>query len=180
MLRTGRLVLASSRACAEVGALSKAFSTSSLPRSRWAGADSPPFFVEADLREQFTKGGGKGGQGVNKSSNAVLLQHVPTGTAVKVHTHRALVDNRKEARAILRQKLDLKLHGADSKVGQQQTKLQRAKQTAARRARDKYGANEAKAAQPAKADSSAPPPKAPAGRRNSAARVREQLAHLRD
>lgn len=175
MLRAGRLVLASSRACSEVGVLSRAlFATSSVPRSSWAGSDSPPFFAEADLREQFTKGGGKGGQGVNKSSNAVLLQHIPTGVAVKVHTHRALVDNRKEARELLRQKLDLKLHGADSKAGQQQTKLQRAKQTAARRARDKYEGSAAKA------DSPAPAAKRPAGRRNSAERVREQLAHLRD
>ncbi|KAA0162276.1 hypothetical protein FNF31_03318 [Cafeteria roenbergensis] len=180
MIRAGRLALGLSRASGNAGAFASAFHSSALPRGSWAGSDSPPFFVEADLREQFTKGGGKGGQGVNKSSNAVLLQHVPTGTAVKVHTHRALVDNRKEARALLRQKLDLKLHGADSKAGQQQSKLQRAKQTAARRAREKYGATEGKAAASAQADSSAQPPKAPAGRRNSAARVREQLAHLRD
>lgn len=39
---------------------------------------------ETDLIETFVRGGGKGGQAVNKVNNCVMLKHVPTGTVVKV------------------------------------------------------------------------------------------------
>ena len=39
---------------------------------------------ESDLKEQFVKGGGPGGQAVNKSNNAVWIRHIPTGIQVKV------------------------------------------------------------------------------------------------
>ena len=37
-----------------------------------------------DLEEEFVRGSGPGGQSVNKTSNCVVLKHVPTGTVVKV------------------------------------------------------------------------------------------------
>lgn len=39
---------------------------------------------ESDLEESFVKGGGPGGQAVNKSNNAVWVKHIPTGIQVKV------------------------------------------------------------------------------------------------
>ena len=39
---------------------------------------------ESDLEEMFVKGGGPGGQAVNKSNNAVWVRHIPTGFQVKV------------------------------------------------------------------------------------------------
>ena len=39
---------------------------------------------EKDLEEQIVKGGGPGGQAVNKSNNAVWIRHIPTGIQVKV------------------------------------------------------------------------------------------------
>lgn len=39
---------------------------------------------EADLEESFVKGGGPGGQAVNKTNNAVWVRHVPSGIQVKV------------------------------------------------------------------------------------------------
>ena len=39
-----------------------------------------------DLEEQFVKGGGPGGQSINKTSNCVVLKHKPTGIVVKVST----------------------------------------------------------------------------------------------
>lgn len=40
--------------------------------------------AESDLDEQFVKGHGPGGQATNKTSNCVVLKHVPTGIVVKV------------------------------------------------------------------------------------------------
>ena len=56
-----------------------------------------PTLVESEVTEKVTKGGGPGGQSVNKSNNAVRLKHVPTGATVKVHETRSLERNRKIA-----------------------------------------------------------------------------------
>uniref|UniRef100_A0A452GQM5 Prokaryotic-type class I peptide chain release factors domain-containing protein n=1 Tax=Gopherus agassizii TaxID=38772 RepID=A0A452GQM5_9SAUR len=39
---------------------------------------------EADLEEQFVRGNGPGGQATNKTSNCVVLKHIPSGIVVKV------------------------------------------------------------------------------------------------
>lgn len=39
---------------------------------------------ESDLEERFVKGGGPGGQAVNKTNNAVWVRHIPSGFQVKV------------------------------------------------------------------------------------------------
>lgn len=44
----------------------------------------PVSFNETDISEKFIRGWGKGGQAVNKSSNAVYLKHHPTNTEIKV------------------------------------------------------------------------------------------------
>ncbi len=51
-----------------------------------------------DLEESFIKGGGHGGQKVNKSNNCVYLKHLPTGVAVKCHVERSRELNRFLAR----------------------------------------------------------------------------------
>lgn len=43
-----------------------------------------PFLNEEDLEEQFVRGSGPGGQATNKTSNCVVLKHIPTGVVVKV------------------------------------------------------------------------------------------------
>jgi len=43
-----------------------------------------PPLDENDLEEMFVRGGGPGGQSVNKSNNCVVLKHLPTGIVVKV------------------------------------------------------------------------------------------------
>lgn len=40
--------------------------------------------TEAELKEQFVRGDGPGGQATNKTSNCVVLKHVPSGIVVKV------------------------------------------------------------------------------------------------
>lgn len=73
-----------------------------------------PVLNEKDLEEQFVRGSGPGGQAVNKTSNCVVLRHVPTGIIVKCHLHRLLQKNQKEARRLLIVKLDNQINGENS------------------------------------------------------------------
>ncbi|XP_061394614.1 mitochondrial translation release factor in rescue [Musca vetustissima] len=70
-----------------------------------------PKLIEEELEETFTRGSGPGGQAVNKTSNCVLLRHIPTNIVVKCHIHRSAHKNRQEARKILLEKLDAHLNG---------------------------------------------------------------------
>ncbi|XP_058230926.1 mitochondrial translation release factor in rescue [Hemibagrus wyckioides] len=66
-----------------------------------------PVLNEEDLEEQFVRGSGPGGQATNKTSNCVVLKHLPTGVVVKCHETRSVELNRKRAREILQEKLDI-------------------------------------------------------------------------
>lgn len=44
-----------------------------------------PVLNEDELEEQFVRGSGPGGQATNKTSNCVVLRHIPTGIVVKVN-----------------------------------------------------------------------------------------------
>lgn len=59
-----------------------------------------------DIEEKFIHGGGKGGQKINKSTNAVQLKHLPTGTIVKYQKHRERGMNRILALRELLEKLN--------------------------------------------------------------------------
>lgn len=82
-----------------------------------------PVLVEEELKEKFARGSGPGGQCVNKTSNAVILKHLPTGLFVKVHQTRSLEKNRQIARTLLIDKLDQELNGEMS-VAAQKERLQ--------------------------------------------------------
>lgn len=73
---------------------------------RYLDYSNVPKLNEVDLEEQFIRGSGPGGQATNKTNNAVLLKHKPTGLVVKCHETRSQWDNRKRAREILVTKLD--------------------------------------------------------------------------
>ncbi len=92
----------------EEAAASDGSSSLSLGQLRGGFSMSAEHFElnEADIEEHFAKGGGKGGQHVNKTTNAVHLRHMPTNTIVRCHAHRSLEMNRKQARAILASRLD--------------------------------------------------------------------------
>ncbi|KAJ1093248.1 hypothetical protein NDU88_006353 [Pleurodeles waltl] len=62
---------------------------------------------ENDLDEQFVRGHGPGGQATNKTNNCVVLKHMPSGIVVKCHQTRSLEQNRKIARTILQEKVDI-------------------------------------------------------------------------
>ncbi|KJE96175.1 hypothetical protein CAOG_06536 [Capsaspora owczarzaki ATCC 30864] len=93
----------------------------------FAGTSSP--LLESDLEEKFIKGGGKGGQKVNKSTNGVFLRHLPTGIAVRCHMHRSLAQNQKQARKQLCELVNLALHGTPTKeqLKSEQDRMRRAK-----------------------------------------------------
>lgn len=58
-----------------------------VPPVQVAGKKDHPALLsleEGDLEEQFVKGHGPGGQATNKTSNCVVLKHVPSGLVVKV------------------------------------------------------------------------------------------------
>ncbi len=60
---------------------------------------------EADLKIEFAKSGGPGGQNVNKRETAVRIVHTPSGIAVHASGERSQEQNREQAMSILRAKI---------------------------------------------------------------------------
>ncbi len=58
-----------------------------------------------DLKIEFAKSGGPGGQNVNKRETAVRIVHIPTNISVHVSTERSQEQNRELAMGILRAKI---------------------------------------------------------------------------
>lgn len=87
---------------------------------------------ENDMRESFVRGSGPGGQKINKSKNNVLLVHVPTGISVQCQETRDLCSNRKIARKLLRDKVDLAVNGETSKLGKKFERIRKKKRNSAR------------------------------------------------
>ena len=79
-----------------------------------------PKLDENDLEEQHVRGSGPGGQATNKTANAVVLKHKPTGLVVKSHETRSLLQNRKIAREIMLRKLDNMMNVEDSLQNQEE------------------------------------------------------------
>lgn len=59
----------------------------------------------ADLKIEFFRSSGPGGQNVNKRETAVRIVHVPTGTVVTAQTERGQEANKQYALSILRSKI---------------------------------------------------------------------------
>ncbi|MEX2027932.1 MAG: peptide chain release factor-like protein, partial [Candidatus Curtissbacteria bacterium] len=60
---------------------------------------------EGDLKIEFTRSGGPGGQNVNKRETAVRIAHIPTGLSVHASGERSQEQNREQALSILRAKI---------------------------------------------------------------------------
>lgn len=91
----------------------------------------------SDVEEQFTRGTGKGGQKMNKTSSTVWLKHLPTGLEVKVQRHREQSKNRISAWKLLILKLEERVKGKESKHAKAIFKIQKQKQRRSRKAKEK-------------------------------------------
>jgi protein subunit release factor B len=60
----------------------------------------------AEVSEQFIRGGGAGGQKINKTSSTVVLRHLPTGMEVRCQRERSQSVNRLLAWVELADKLE--------------------------------------------------------------------------
>jgi peptide chain release factor len=86
----------------------------------------------ADVDEKFVHGSGHGGQKINKTSSAVQLKHVPTGTMVKFQEFRERSMNRILALRELLRKLD-----PESEIESENDRVRRQKKRRGRRSRQK-------------------------------------------
>ena len=87
--------------------------------------------------ERFVKGGGPGGQKINKTAVAVYLKHVPSGIEVKVQAGRSQAMNRFFARRLVCDKLEARLLGQASAEQQRIEKIRRQKRKRSKRARER-------------------------------------------
>ncbi|KFP78935.1 hypothetical protein N311_07466, partial [Apaloderma vittatum] len=92
--------------------------------------------TETELKEQFVRGDGPGGQATNKTNNCVVLKHIPSGIVVKCHQTRSVEQNRKIAREILQEKVDLFYKGEASDVFKEKKASEMKKQEKKRRAKE--------------------------------------------
>lgn len=90
-----------------------------------------------DIEEHFTKGGGPGGQKINKTSSCVELTHKPTGISVRVQRHREQSKNRLSAYKQLIMKIEEQKKGKESEKAKRIFKLKKQKQRRSRKAKEK-------------------------------------------
>ncbi|CAD0091679.1 unnamed protein product [Aureobasidium mustum] len=97
-----------------------------------------PTILESDITEAFLKGTGPGGQKINKTSSAVQLKHLPTGLVIKCQETRSRSQNRKIARRILAERIELMLMGDQSRAALKAERDKKKKASKNKKARRKY------------------------------------------
>lgn len=108
--------------------------------------DLPPLLLQkaavlslnpADVEENFIRGGGHGGQKINKTASCVQLFHRPTGIEIRCQKHREQSKNRLSAWKLLILKIDEKVRGRESDRAQKIFKLRKQKARRSRKAKEK-------------------------------------------
>ena len=92
---------------------------------------------ESDLREDFIRGSGHGGQKINKTSSCVNIFHAPSGFQVKCQATRQRALNRFLARRELCDRIEEKKLGEQSARRQEYEKIRRQKRRRSRRQRQR-------------------------------------------
>ncbi|TVY29043.1 putative peptide chain release factor-like protein, mitochondrial [Lachnellula hyalina] len=100
--------------------------------------DRPKPPPEDEFTEVFLHGSGPGGQKINKTSSAVQLKHLPTGLVLKVQEHRSRTQNRKLARQMLADRLDVMERGSESRVAVKGEVKRKKKSSATKKSKRKY------------------------------------------
>ena len=90
-----------------------------------------------DVEERFIRGGGHGGQKINKTSSMVQLIHRPTGIEVRMQKHREQSKNRLSAWKLLILKIEQRKLGEKSALQKKIFKLKKQKARRSRRAKEK-------------------------------------------
>lgn len=93
--------------------------------------------AESDLTEKFVRGGGRGGQKINKTSSCVYLRHEPSGIEVKCQAGRSQSLNRFLARRLLCDRIEALRAGVASAAEQEREKIRRQKRRRSRRQRER-------------------------------------------
>lgn len=90
-----------------------------------------------DIEEQFVRGGGAGGQKINKTSSTVLLKHIPTGIQVRCQKHREREANRLSGYKLLITKIEDLKKGKESERAKKLFKLKKQKMRRSKKAKEK-------------------------------------------
>jgi protein subunit release factor B len=93
------------------------------------------YFQPSELKEEMTLGRGPGGQATNRRKQTCVLAHVPTGIITRVSKFPSLYLNRKMARALLNQRLEHRLLGPLSTLGQKEAFTQASQRRKERKAK---------------------------------------------
>jgi peptide chain release factor len=93
--------------------------------------------VDADLREEFIKGSGSGGQKINKTSSCVQLTYLKKSWVIRCQQTRSREQNRFYARRILLEKLEEEILGKESAKAKKIHKIKAQKRKRSKRAKEK-------------------------------------------
>lgn len=101
------------------------------PRPLW-------LIKEDEIEEKFIKGGGPGGQKINKSNIKVQITHKPTGLVVNSQDLRSQEKNRAKAREILALRLEQMQNPDTCRLNVLAEKIRTAKRNKAKKAAKKH------------------------------------------
>ncbi len=79
----------------------------------------------SEVEERFVRGGGPGGQKINKTSSTVWLRHRPTGIEVRCQAERSQAANRELAWTELCDRLDARVRAAADAARQERERALR-------------------------------------------------------